>query len=310
MTPRQMLVATSKYALKCPYTMTPTTITIHNTANDASANNEVSYMRTNANATGFHIAVDDKEAVQGIPLNRNAWHAGDGDGNGNRKSIAIEICYSLSGGTRFTKAQQNAAKVVAKLLKDRKWGVDRLRYHRQWSSTACPHRTNPTTFTNMVKKELEPVKPKPTPKPTPKPKITYKAITKKSIELVRDANLWNFNFTDWSKAKAVQSRKKGAVIDNIVAIATNPLGATYYVTEYSYKSKITNGFNTKDANDYKAPVTPPKPVEPPKPTPEPTPEPLPEPPKEPDYPKENNALLKQLVELVKQILSKITNIFK
>ncbi len=44
----------------------------------------------------FHIAVDDKEAVQGIPLERNAWHCGDGGGNGNRKSIGVEICYSLS----------------------------------------------------------------------------------------------------------------------------------------------------------------------------------------------------------------------
>ena len=31
----------SKYGLKCPYLMTPTRIVIHNTANDASAQNEV-----------------------------------------------------------------------------------------------------------------------------------------------------------------------------------------------------------------------------------------------------------------------------
>ena len=73
---RQMLVDPSKYSIKCPYSMTPTRIVVHNTANDASANNEISYMRTNNNETSFHFAIDDKEVVQGIPLNRNAWHAG------------------------------------------------------------------------------------------------------------------------------------------------------------------------------------------------------------------------------------------
>ena len=38
---RQMLVNTSKYSIKCPYTMKPTRIVVHNTANDASANNEI-----------------------------------------------------------------------------------------------------------------------------------------------------------------------------------------------------------------------------------------------------------------------------
>ncbi|WP_373691010.1 peptidoglycan recognition protein family protein, partial [Pseudomonas aeruginosa] len=85
-------------------------MTIHNTSNDASAANEVAYMLSNNNQTSYHYAVDDKEAVQAIPLNRNAWHAGDGgSGTGNRKSIGIEICYSKSGGSRFDKAEKNAA---------------------------------------------------------------------------------------------------------------------------------------------------------------------------------------------------------
>ena len=107
---KQKLVSSSKYSVKCPYSMTPIGICIHNTANDASAANEISYMISNNNEVSFHIAVDDKEAIQGIPFNRNAWHAGDGgSGTGNRKYIAIEICYSKSGGTRFTNAEKNAA---------------------------------------------------------------------------------------------------------------------------------------------------------------------------------------------------------
>ena len=41
----QSLVDTSKYGVKCPYTMSPIGICVHNTANDASAKNEVSYLK-------------------------------------------------------------------------------------------------------------------------------------------------------------------------------------------------------------------------------------------------------------------------
>ena len=154
---RQMLVDKSKYSIKCPYTMKPTRIVVHNTANDASANNEISYMRTNNNETSFHYAVDDKEVVQGIPLNRNAWHAGDGHGKGNMEGIAIEICYSKSGGDRFIKAEQNAAKFIAQLLKERGWGIDKVTKHQDYSGKYCPHRTLDMgweRFLNMVRAEL------------------------------------------------------------------------------------------------------------------------------------------------------------
>ena len=41
---RENLVPKDKYAIKCPYTRTPTRVVIHNTANDAPAANEISYM--------------------------------------------------------------------------------------------------------------------------------------------------------------------------------------------------------------------------------------------------------------------------
>ena len=44
---RENLVPKDKYAIKCPYTRTPTRVVIHNTANDAPAANEISYMRYN-----------------------------------------------------------------------------------------------------------------------------------------------------------------------------------------------------------------------------------------------------------------------
>lgn len=138
---RQLLVSGSKYNIKCPYQMVADTITVHNTYNDATAENEVKYMIGNDNQVSFHIAVDDKEAVQGIPLDRNAWHAGDGNGRGNRNSIAVEICYSKSGGDRFVKAERNAAELIAGMLKARGWGIDKVKKHQDWSGKYCPHRT-------------------------------------------------------------------------------------------------------------------------------------------------------------------------
>lgn len=154
---RQMLVDPSKYSIKCPYSMTPTRIVVHNTANDASANNEVSYMIRNNEKVSFHFAVDDKEIVQGIPLDRNAYHAGDGSGKGNREGIAVEICYSKSGGDRFVKAEQNAAKFIASLLKERGWGIDKVTKHQDYSGKYCPHKTLDMgweRFLNMIRAEL------------------------------------------------------------------------------------------------------------------------------------------------------------
>lgn len=152
------LVSQSKYSVKCPYSMTPEFIVVHNTANDASAQNEVKYMISNNNQVSFHFAVDDKEVVQGLPLDRNAWACGDGaNGKGNRKGIQIEICYSKSGGVRFENAEKNAAKFIAQLLKERGWGVDKVKKHQDFSNKYCPHRTLDkgwASFVNMVKDYL------------------------------------------------------------------------------------------------------------------------------------------------------------
>lgn len=137
---RQMLVKENKYKFKCPNLMKPKYITIHNTANDASANNEIQYMINNTNQVSYHFAVDDKEVVQGIPTDRNAWHCGDGNGQGNRSSIGVEICYSKSGGERYKKAEALAIKFVAQLLKEHGWGIDRVKKHQDWSGKYCPHR--------------------------------------------------------------------------------------------------------------------------------------------------------------------------
>lgn len=133
---------TSKYSIKCPYEMTPAGICVHNTANDASAMSEVSYMLGNNNKVSFHVAVDNERVVTGIPFNRNTWHCGDGgSGKGNRTQISIEICYSKSGGERFDEAENLAACYIAYLLKKYGWGIEKVTKHQDYNGKYCPHRT-------------------------------------------------------------------------------------------------------------------------------------------------------------------------
>ena len=131
-----------KYSIKCPYEMIAEGIVVHNTANDASAMSEISYMIGNNNKVSFHAAVDNERVVQGIPFNRNTWNAGDGsNGKGNRKMIAIEICYSKSGGDRFEEAEDLAAAYIAYLLRTYNWGIEKVTKHQDYSGKYCPHRT-------------------------------------------------------------------------------------------------------------------------------------------------------------------------
>lgn len=138
---KQNLVASENYSIKCPHSMIAEFIVVHNTANDATAENEVAYMIGNKNQVSFHYAIDDKEVVQGVPITRNTWHAGDGNGEGNRKGISIEICYSKSGGTRFDQAEKNAAHFIATLLRERQWGIEKVKKHQDFRNKYCPHRT-------------------------------------------------------------------------------------------------------------------------------------------------------------------------
>lgn len=155
----QNLVHSNKYKIKCPYTMNAEFFVVHNTANDASARNEISYMIKNDNQVSFHYAIDDKEIVQGVLENRNAFHAGDGgNGKGNRKGIGIEICYSKSGGPKFVEAEKLAAKFIAFKLNEKKWGIDKVKKHQDFSGKYCPHRTLDVgwqRFLNMIQVELD-----------------------------------------------------------------------------------------------------------------------------------------------------------
>ncbi|WP_260442684.1 peptidoglycan recognition protein family protein, partial [Listeria innocua] len=114
-----------------------------NTYNDASSQKETDYCKNNNNEVSFHVAIDDKEAIQVVPFNRNAWHCGDGgNGYGNRNTIGVETCYSKSGGAKYIAAEKNTIKYVACLCvqQDIIASKDTIKKHQDWSGKYCPHR--------------------------------------------------------------------------------------------------------------------------------------------------------------------------
>ena len=77
------------------YDMDPQYITIHNTGNSrkgADAKMHTQYIDSAKGYISWHFTVDDKIIYQELPCTETGWHAGDGNGDGNMKSIGIEIC--------------------------------------------------------------------------------------------------------------------------------------------------------------------------------------------------------------------------
>ena len=242
------IVPSSKYSIKCPNKMTPTRIVVHNTANDATALNEIAYMTNNNNETSFHYAVDDKQIVQGIEENRNAWHAGDGQGKGNMEGIAIEICYSKSGGDKFIKAEQNAVDLIVDILKRYGWGIDKVTKHQDYSGKYCPHRTLDMgwdRFIKMVENKLNGTQNQTTEVSNKKVNVYYRVKTKKHGWLPEVKNLEDYAGWDNSPITGVAIRVDKGSIKYRVHIKGK--GWLPYVTGYNIND-IINGFGGDGKN--------------------------------------------------------------
>lgn len=225
----KVVMPQNKYSVKCPYEMKPEGITIHNTANDASAMSEISYMINNNNQVSFHEAIDDYRTVQGIEHNRNAWHAGDGHGFGNMRTIGIEICYSKSGGERFEKAERNAAERIAYLMKQYGWTLDNITdtrhtigTHQNRSGKYCPHRTldlGLERFYNMIREEYRELTGE-TAQGTPN--IVVDEKNNNTGRNIGDIVQINGVYTSSSSTKKLTPTKKNGMITRIIPGAKNP----------------------------------------------------------------------------------------
>lgn len=114
-------------------------VTIHNTdwINVATGTTPAEqYTRATVNgnmkSVRVHYYCDNVCAWQNLPLSLSGWHAADGSGNGNRRTIAIECIMSGKHNAADQKSEDNAARLAAALLKKYGLGIDRLYTHTHW----------------------------------------------------------------------------------------------------------------------------------------------------------------------------------
>ena len=114
-------------------------VTIHNTDWIATASGTTpaeQYTRATVNGNmqdvRVHYYVDNVCAWQNLPLSLSGWHAADGAGNGNRRTIAIECIMSSAYNAADRKSEDNAARLAAALLRQYGLGIDHLYTHTHW----------------------------------------------------------------------------------------------------------------------------------------------------------------------------------
>jgi N-acetylmuramoyl-L-alanine amidase len=141
-----------------------TFITIHNTGNTskgAGARNHANYVKGDAAANApvsWHYTTDETDIYQHIPDTADAFHAGAGGGDGNRKSIGIEICMNSDGD--LLGATDNAVMLTAHLCKKYNISIENVVQHNCWSGKDCPQLIRNgkpydwSTFINKVKSAI------------------------------------------------------------------------------------------------------------------------------------------------------------
>ena len=114
-------------------------VTIHNTdwiTTSSGTTPAEQYTRATVNGNmkdvRVHYYVDDTCAWQNLPLNLSGWHAADGSGNGNRRTIAIECIMSSAYNSKDQKSEESTAKLAAALLKKYNLGIESLYTHTHW----------------------------------------------------------------------------------------------------------------------------------------------------------------------------------
>lgn len=219
------------------YAMTPTSITIHNTANErADAEAHARYLEA-GHAISWHYTVDADSIIQHLPITEQGWHTGTHEGN--TTSVGIEVCeYPATdeGKALQAKAEDNAAWLAAKLL-DENPSIRKVVTHKFWSGKECPRDILPhwAKFIAAVRLHEAAMVPDASPKhkPAPMPLLRHgstggavrtlqRALTKAGAKdaaghvLVDDGD---FGLKTLTAVRAWQKRKK-LVVDGIVGAAT------------------------------------------------------------------------------------------
>ena len=114
-------------------------VTVHNTDWISVASGTIpaeQYTRATVNGNmkdvRVHYYVDNTCAWQNLPHSLSGWHAADGSGNGNRRTIAIECIMSSAYNVTDKKSEDNCARLAAALLKKYNLDINHLFTHTHW----------------------------------------------------------------------------------------------------------------------------------------------------------------------------------
>ena len=114
-------------------------VTVHNTdwisvASGTTPAEQYTRATVNGNMKDVrvHYYVDNTCAWQNLPHSLSGWHAADGSGNGNRRTIAIECIMSSAYNVTDKKSEGNCARLAAALLKKYNLDINHLFTHTHW----------------------------------------------------------------------------------------------------------------------------------------------------------------------------------
>ena len=114
-------------------------VTVHNTdwisvASGTTPAEQYTRATVNGNMKDVrvHYYVDNTCAWQNLPHSLSGWHAADGSGNGNRRTIAIESIMSSAYNVTEKKSEDNCARLAAALLKKYNLDINHLFTHTHW----------------------------------------------------------------------------------------------------------------------------------------------------------------------------------
>ncbi|MGE7694037.1 peptidoglycan recognition protein family protein [Lysinibacillus sp. NPDC094177] len=113
-------------------------IVVHETDNTNNGADADAHARLqidgNSRQASWHWQVDDKEAVQSFEHFWECW--GAGTYVGNSQGIQVEICVNSDGD--YIKAVENAASLIAKIIKDENIATQNIVQHNYFSGKNCP----------------------------------------------------------------------------------------------------------------------------------------------------------------------------
>jgi N-acetylmuramoyl-L-alanine amidase len=218
-----MLIPASNKFTRPGTAMNPQYITVHETGNKSAGATALAHAKLqqngNSRQASWHFTVDSGDTIyQSIPTNEVGYHAGDSKGDGNMKSIGIEICVNADG--YFEKAKENAVWLINYLMKKYNIPLANVVQHHHWSGKDCPRNIRKSgwdAFIAQVKEGATPLNPY----PGTLIKLGSKGSVVKEIQKALGGLVVDGQYGPKTANKVGEfQRKKGLVVDKIVGPLT------------------------------------------------------------------------------------------